>query len=107
MNTTDVTTAASRMLQNESNTRWDASTMLAYAVLAEQRAFELRPDLWVSAGGAIAALGAGSGTIVPSICEALAHYVAFLALSEDDADRGNAQNAADHLGLFIKMLQGG
>lgn len=105
---TSVVTAAARMLQDSSYARWDLATIEAYVALAEQRSYELRPDLWMSETGSMQSLAGVSGaTIYPDIIEVLAHYVAYLALSEDDADRGNTKSAADHLGLFNKMLLGG
>lgn len=108
MTISEVRVAAQNMLQDNDTTRWDVSTLDGYAALAEKRAYELRPDLWVSASGVVSFPTIPYGTdIIPDILEALAHYVAFLALSEDDADRGNAAGAAEHLGLFRKLLQGG
>lgn len=106
MTTQSVVDAARLMLQDVSVVRWDEVTMAGYVVLAEQRLFELRPDLWVSASGVMGSASASSGTITPNMTEALAHYAAYLALSEDDSDHGNAQNAALHLALFNQIVRG-
>lgn len=106
MLTTDIITLAQKMLQDTGAVRWSSADLSSYLTGAEQRAFELRPDLWFNASGVLGAISASTGSITPSIRDALAHYVCFMALSEDDSDRGNAQNAAGHLVMFNQLLRG-
>jgi hypothetical protein len=91
--------------------RWPDPTLIIYINDAVRATIQARPDLQLDSTDTlknITDVASNADTIdLPDVfIEALADYVAFKALSEDEADKANADKAELRYAAYQKILYG-
>lgn len=103
----DIISKARAILNDTS--RWSDSDLLVYVIDAHNHAIEKRPDFLLAGADTLLTETPPSATssllqVPDRYAPALADWVAYLALSEDNSDTENLQRAAMYRDRFYQRL---